>query len=202
MYEPPPATPRNAPPAPSGPAPSTQWAEYDSTAFIPPHDDFAPPPMPQGVAMPPPGRSYAMYRQPPSWQHASIAGLGDATSDVVTSLLSNLIVIAAGAGLGYFLTGTAKGAGGGALAIVGAVQLPNVFDTGGLTRAAIAAAALGGAYWLLRGDGALMSDYAMRNEDDDGAFEDEPAGRDDVGAKPSDDPSKPAQSAPWLRQVV
>jgi hypothetical protein len=148
-----------------------------------------------------------MYRQPPTWQHASIEGLGGVTTDVLASFLSNLVVIAAGAGLGYFLTGTPKGAGGGALAIVGASQLPHMFKAGGLVRAVIAAASLGGAYWLLADESGLLEQRAMRNAGGEWDYEnnddddDEPS-REDVGAKPSDDPSEPAKSAPWMKQVA
>jgi len=193
MYEPPPV---------NGPDRSTQWAEYEPTNFVPPQDDFEP--MPPNVPGPPPGRHYAMYRQPPTWQHASTAGFGEITAaDVISSFMQNLVVIAAGAGIGYFVLETPRGAGGGALAIIGASQLPWVFKPGGLMRAVIAAAAFGGSYWLLAPDSAVMQHRAYSNRDwdyDENEGDDE--SDEDVGAKPSDDPSKPASSAPWIRQVA
>ena len=196
MYEPPAAA--SAPPQDN----STQWAQYEPTTAIPPEDVFAPPGA-GFVPRPPPGRMYGMYRQPPTWQHASIDGLGGtSTSDLVTSVLSNWAAIAAGAALGYFLTGHAKGAGGGALAVMGVAQLPFIFKEGGLFRAVLAAGGLGGAYFLLRDDSEFMRQRAMANEDgwdydENEGDEDEP--RSEEGAKPSADPDAPAPSSPWLR---
>lgn len=198
MYEPPAA----APPPPQDN--STQWAQYEPTNAIPPDDPFAPP---GGGFMPrpPPGRMYGMYRQPPTWQHASVDGLGAISTGelLIASVLSQWAAIAAGAAIGYFLTGHAKGAGGGALAVMGVAQIPFVFKEGGLFRAVLALGGLGGAYWLLRDDSEFMRQRAMANEEgwdydeNDGEDEDEPESQE--GGRPSSDPKAPAPSSPWLR---
>lgn len=201
MYEPQASAPASAPSQPDN---SAQWAQYEPTAAMPPDDPFGPAPVRSGFApAPPPGRMYGLYRQPPTWQHATVGGLdGTSTGEVImASMLQHLAAIAAGAALGYFLTGHAKGAGGGALAVMGAVQLPFIFGTGGLFRAVLAAGGLGGAYWLLKDDSEFMRQRAMANWDyDENEGEDEP--EEPAGASPSADPDAPAKSSPWLRPAT
>ena len=201
MYEPPSSPNQNAT------APASQWAPYEQSYFVPPRDDFAPEPL--NVPPPPPGRMYGMYRQPPTWQHASMMGLGSSTfEDVVASLLTSWAAIAGGGLVGYFLTGDARGVGGGALAVMGASQIPQMFKAGGLTRLVIAAGAFAGAYWCLSPHSGWLQQRYARNEDEwsyDENEDDEPESssddRSEKGAVPSDDPTEPAKSAPWMKPV-
>lgn len=192
----------------------TQWAPYQPTSFIPPQDDFAPQPFMSSA--PPDGRQYFNYRQPPTWQHASIAGLGDVSvGGIFTELFASFAAIGATAGVGYLLAQEGEGlrtAGGAALVTIGALQLPQIPKAGGMTRFLIAAAALAGAYFLLRpysqvlqsigsyrpNDDEDWDDYEENEDDDD---DDEPE-RLEKGAKPSDSPSEPARSSPWLKEVA
>lgn len=216
-----PASQPQRPMPPRGAPPATQWDAYQPTSFIPPEDDYASTPM--GVSMPPDGRQYFGYRQPPTWQHASISGLGDVTaSSVIGDLLSNWAAIGASAGVGYLLANQGdqiRSAGGAALVSIGAMQLPQVPKTGGLTRLFIAMAAFAGAYFLLKpmspvlmslGQGGYRNNpddeswdeddvYSPNDDDESDDDDDEPTGKD--GARPSDDPSEPTKTSPWLREV-
>ena len=200
------------PPTNAGPGPASQWGPYEPTSFVPPQDDYAPEPS----YAPPPGRHYAQYRQPPTWQHASMRGMGDVSGDLqgaagtlVAAVVQGLAAIVAGGAIGYVLTGNWKGAGGGALAVMGAAQLPYIF-TGGFTRAFIAAGALGGSYYLLRDMSPVLGGegQAYPNSDEDDDFEENDDEDDDdnssppqkePGGKPSDDPERPAPASPFMR---
>ena len=138
MYEP------DAPPASD--ATSTQWAPYDHTAFIPPVDDFDPQPV--GVSEPPAGRQYGMYRQDPTWQHASLAGT-EGMQVNLAGLLQGLGAIAVATALGYGLTGNVKVAAGAGLGMAGVLQLPSLLKAE-FFRAMIGGLMIGGAYWILR----------------------------------------------------
>lgn len=209
MYEPPPAA--------QSPNNEHQWSAYEPGSFMPPQDDFDPGPM-----RPPPGRQYVQYRQPPSIQHATIAGMNGLGSlsagDIVATLMSNMTMIAAGALLGYLFTGHWKGALGGGAGVAGAAQLPFVFRPGGLMRAGLAAVGFGIAYWALRDDAPVLQQWAYANDGDDDDEDDYEPNDDeddedvdearpakpssDEGAKPSDDPKEPEKSNPWMREVA
>jgi len=198
----------------------TQWAPYQPASYIPPQDDFAQQPF--MASGPPAGRQYFGYRQPPTWQHASIAGLGDVTiGSVFTELFASFAAIGATAGVGYMLAQEGDGlraAGGAALVTIGALQLPQIPKAGGMTRFLIAAAALAGAYFLLRPMSPVLQSIGSYranddmdeweyegNDDGDSDEEDDPdegSGRLEKGAKPSDNPSEPSRSSPWLKEVA
>lgn len=235
MYEPPPAPTQPIPgpgvqtgPMPeAGPRGSSQYEYYEPAAFVPPQDDYAT--SPPWVSAPPAGRHYGMYRQMPTWQHASIEGLGqsDALSSLWQSLATNLVAIAAGAGIAYYITADPKTAAAGALAMIGAVQLPNMLSGNVMVRALIIAGSWGGAYYLTRDRSGLLEKMARRNalerayanegdeddeedddEDEDESVFDENEDDDEAepgnghGGRPSPDPYEPAKSAPWMRPVV
>jgi hypothetical protein len=171
---------------------SGQWAPYDNTAAIPPEDDFAPDP--PGVSQPPPGRTYGMYRQQPTWQHASLQGVEGAQIQV-GGLLQGVAAIAGGAILGYGLTGSPKVAAGSALGMIGLLQVPTVIG-GHFLRSAVGVAAVVGAYFLMRDelegfDGVFQPNDGYDDEDYD---EDE----DDEGAAPEGDPER---SSPWMKDA-
>ena len=114
----------------------------------------------------PPSHHYYQYRQPPTWQHASIAGFGDSTvGGLISDVTSGLFQILAGGALGYLLGGRTVSAGAaGALAILGAAQVSRIPQAGGTTRLFVAAGAFGGAYYLLRSQMAGGYAEAYANE--------------------------------------
>lgn len=216
MYEP------DAPPASD--ATSSQWAPYDNTAFIPPVDDFDPQPM--GVSEPPSGRQYGMYRQPPTWQHASLAGEQQGPQINVAALLQGFSAIAVAVALGYGLTGKPIVAAGAGVGMAGALQLPSILQ-GQFFRAMIGGALMAGAYWLVRDEMPGFSSGGARanfdgydenegDDEDDDDFEDdedddfEPNDDDeddgddgdeeDDEGEGEDDEGEVSASSPWMRE--
>lgn len=184
---------------------SAQWAPYDNTAFIPPQDDFAVDP--PGISQPPPGRQYGMYRQQPTWQHASLEGVPEGTVKW-TELIQGLTAILAGAGLGYALTASPKAAAGSGIAMLGALQLPLIL-TGNIVRPLIGAAAIAGAYFLAKDDLEVLAlpngewddeddDYEQNDHDDDDGDDDD---EDEVDSEVPKGPVDPAASSPWMKHT-
>lgn len=180
-------------PQQAAPPLASQWAAYEPSQFIPSRDDFAP-----NIPAAPAGRVYGMYRQPPSWQHASMAGYGgqglglSSTDLVMKSLASSALGIGAAAVVAYVLTGSGRAAAGGAAAVIGASQIPQLTSGDFLTRAALALGGLGAAYWLLH---PMMQVWVTPNEDDG---DDEAAS---AGASVPEEPEEPKKATPWLREV-
>jgi len=133
---------------------SPQWDHYDDTTLPP--MDYIPP------ATPPAGRQYMAYRQPPSWQHADIAGVDGMGSAFGTtpSALAGMFHVAAGAGIGYWFTREWRGAAAGGLAVLGAGQLPSLSDS---KRLLFGVACLGAAYYLAKEPGAPL--FATANDE-------------------------------------
>jgi len=137
--------------------PEGQWDHYDDTT-LPPSPEFIPPATPAG-------RQYMAYRQPPTWQHASIAGLGDASA--ILQAASGFAQIAAGAGIGYWFTREWRGAAAGGLAVFSAGQIVKMNSS----QLLIGLAALGGAYYLVREPGRPL--FAAANEEEEEEEEEE-----------------------------
>lgn len=177
------------PPPPIDDMPDGQWDHYDDST-LPPEPPVAPMP-------PPPGRQYYGYRQPPTWQHASIAGV-DGLGGVFStspSALAGLAHVAAGAGLGYLFTKNWQGATAGGLAVLGAGQLPSFSDS---KRLLFGLACLGGAYYLIRREVALPF-FAAPNEDgadEEEEFEEVPDEDEEEDAVAA--PQKPSVNTPWM----
>jgi len=144
-----------------------------------------------------------MYRQQPTWQHASMQGLDMPQAVPWTELIQGLTAIAAGAGIGYALTASPKAAAGAGIAMLGVLQLPLLL-TGNLVRPLIGAAAIAGAYFLTKDE---MQAF-VPNEDDEGNEEDEYEPNDDDDDDDDEDdgppkgPSDPAKSSPWMKHLA
>jgi len=178
--------------------PSAQWAPYNNTQAIPPQDDYAP--QPDGVSAPPAGRTYGMYRQPPTWQHASLAGSDVASAaSVVSSTLQGIAAIAGGAVLGYGLTQNPKAAIGGGLGMLGLLQIPTI-ARGEIVRSLVGIVAVVGAYFLLRDELTGFEGF-LPNSDEDDDFEDD----DDEDYEDDDGPDEPSgrpeRSSPWMKDA-
>jgi hypothetical protein len=153
-----------------------------------------------------------MYRQQPTWQHASMQGFDMPQAVPWTELIQGLTAIAAGAGIGYALTASPKAAAGAGIAMLGVLQLPLLL-TGNLVRPLIGAAAIAGAYFLAKDElqGFVPNEDDEDDEDDEVDEEDEyePNDDDDEDDDEEDEgddgppkgPSDPAKSSPWMKQA-
>lgn len=204
---PPPSTetPMYEPDMPPGQEMSSQWDAYDNTSFPP-----SPGPSERPQAFAPPGRQYAMYRQQPTWQHASLMGVEPTAPSLLELALTGMTAIAASAAIGYAFTGSARASAGSALAMMGVLQIPAIFS-GSLLRPAVGVAAIAGAYYLSRD---FLNASSTPNweeddeEDDEEDEEDDAVEARDAKSKAHDQPavppkanSEPAPASPWVRPI-
>jgi hypothetical protein len=130
--------------------------------------------------------------------------MGAVADQAMSTFFSSGAALVGAALAGYALTGHMRGAAGAGLAAMGMAQVPQIFGTGGLTRLILAAAALGGAYWLLKPDSNWLQTMSLRrNPDDDDDFEDEENDDETLekGARASASCSDPSKSSPWLKEI-
>jgi hypothetical protein len=185
----------------------TQWEPYDNTAYIPSGDDIAyessqvtgPTDIPDGYFElsqsaqpidPPPGRSYAFDRAPPTWQHASLGNIEirknipGGLMQAVENSIRNTAVLGATACLAYMFTKDTKKIIGSTLGMWGIMQVFSVL-TGSIFRPFLGVGAIAGAYFLVKPgeyleNGSMFYDYDEGDDYDDEDDEDDEANDDDV----------------------
>jgi len=103
----------------------------------------------------PPGRVMIQDSRPPTWQGATLRGLGsDAQSGAILQLVANLLSVATAGAAAYYVTGSAKAAAGVSAATWGAAHLPHaISDKRRLLYALPAIAAGAGLLWWHKGGG-------------------------------------------------